>query len=425
LYYGEKEVTMKKVVVILSIVFLMASAGWAAEVIKIGALSPQTGGLAPFGPPINEGAALAVAQINGAGGIFGQMVQIVTRDTGTAAAVGRDAATKLVEIDKVPAIIGALSSGVTVASSSVSIASGVVQISPSSTSPQLTDLEDNDFVFRTCPSDALQGVIQGTVAANAGYKTASVIYVNNPYGKGLAEAFASAFEKRGGKIVGMVPYEGEKPSYRGEVESAIREKPDVFNVIGYPVDGNKQLVVAVELGYKGDYIFPDGMKGDDVSGGPAKDYVNGSLGTAPGALEVAEVALFEKDYKAFLAGKGISADEITRYVSIPFRSQAYDAAAVIGLAIAKAGRGYLNMSPKEQGKTIRDNIRRIAQAPGTHVKYNEFAKALDLLSKGRDINYQGASGPITFDKNGDVKEAAIDIWMVKNGKTISIWTVPM
>ncbi|MBW2058393.1 MAG: ABC transporter substrate-binding protein [Deltaproteobacteria bacterium] len=416
---------MKKILAISLIVLFFASAGWAADTIKIGSLTALTGGLAPFGPPIDYGAQLAAAQINGAGGIFGKMVEIVTRDTATAPAVGRDAATKLVEIDKVPAVVGALSSGVTLAASSVTIANGVVLISPASTSPQLTELKDNDFVFRTCPSDALQGVIQGAVAANQGYKTASILFVNNAYGKGLAEAFARAFEKKGGKIVGMVPYEEGKPSYRGEVESAIRRNPDVLNVIAYPVDGNKQLVEAVELGYKGGYIFPDGMKGDAVSGGPAKDYINGSVGTAPGALEVAEAALFENDYKAFLAQQGLSPKEVSNAVTIPFRMQAYDATVLIALAIARTRRGFLKMPLKEQGKAIRDNLRRVANAPGTHIKYNQFAKAFDLLAKGREVNYQGVSGPITFDKRGDVKEAAIEIWMVRNGKTVPIWTVPV
>jgi ABC-type branched-subunit amino acid transport system substrate-binding protein len=416
---------MKKIILISLLVFTLAASGWAADTIKIGSLTALTGGLAPFGPSIDYGTKLAADQINAAGGIFGKMVEIVTRDTGTAPAVGRDAATKLVEIDRVPAVVGALSSGVTLGSSSVTIASGVVQISPASTSPQLTDLEDNDFVFRTCPSDALQGIIQGAVAANQGYKTASILFVNNAYGKGLAESFKMAFEKKGGKVQAMVPYEEQKPSYRGEVESAIKGNPHVVNVIAYPVDGNKQLVEAVEIGYKGEYIFPDGMKGDAVSGGPAKDYINGSLGTAPGALEVAEVALFEKDYKAFLAKEGLKPDEITKAVTIPFRMQAYDATAVIALAIAKTGRKFLDMSLKEQGKAIHDNLRRVANAPGTHVKYNQFAKAFDLLKKGKNVNYQGVSGPITFDKNGDVKEAAIEIWMARNGKTISVWTVPM
>ena len=83
------------------------------------------------------------------------------------------------------------------------------------------------------------------------------------------------------------------------------------------------------------------------------------------------------------------------------------------------------VSEEITGTAIRDNLRRVAQAPGTHVKYNQFAKALDLLKKGKNVNYQGVSGPITFDKKGDVKEAAIEIWMVRKGKTISLWIVPM
>ena len=416
---------MKKIVLILMLVCLLASPAWAADTIKIGSLMSLTGALAPFGPPIDYGAKLAAAQINGAGGIFGRMVEIVTRDSGTTPAVGRDAATKLIEIDKVPAIVGALSSGVTVASSSVSIASGVVQISPASTSPQLSDLQDSDYVFRTCPSDALQGIVQGKVAANQGYKTASVLFVNNAYGKGLAETFKAAYEAKGGKVVGMVPYEEGKPSYRGEVEAATKGKPDVLNLIGYPVDGNKMLVEAVEIGYEGEYIFPDGMKGDAVSGGPAKDYINGSLGTAPGALEVAEVVLFETDYKVFLKQQGLSDKEISDAVTVPFRSQAYDAAALICLAIAQTGQQFFQMSPKDQGKAIRDNLRKVGNAPGTHIKYNQFAKALDLLQKKSRVNYQGVSGPITLDKNGDVKEAAIEIFLVRNGRTIPVWMVPM
>ncbi len=416
---------MKKIVLVLALVFLLSSAGWAAETIKIGSLTAQTGALAPFGPPIDYGAKLAAAQINGAGGIFGRMVEIVTRDTATAPAVGRDAVTKLVEIDKVPAVVGALSSGVTVASSSVTIPNGVVLISPASTSPQLTDLKDDGLVFRTCPSDALQGVVQADVAANQGYKTAAVLFINNAYGRGLARAFTLAFQKRGGTVVAGVAYEEGKPSYRGEVEEAIRRNPDVLNVIAYPVDGNKQLVEAVEAGYEGDYIFPDGMKGDAVSGGPAKDYIDGSLGTAPGPLEVGEAALFENDYKAFLARQGHNDDYIKEAVTIPFRMQAYDATALIALAIAKAGAGFPTAPQRRQGLAIRDNMRKVAQGRGFEIKYNEFAKAFDLLSKGRDVNYQGVSGPITFDDNGDVREAAIEIWLVRKGETVSVYTVPM
>ena len=404
----------KMAVLILSFLFLFATlstAGIAQEPIKIGALFALTGGLAPYGPPIVNGAKLAAQQINGIGGIFGRKLELIIRDTATAPAVGRDAASKLINLDRVVAIIGALSSGVTVACSSLTIPARIVLISPSSTSPMLTDLKDDDFVFRTCVSDALQGVVQAKLAHDLGYKTASVIFVNNPYGKGLAEVFKREFEARGGKVLAMIPYEENKPSYRGEVEKAISRNPGVINLIGYPVDGNKMLVQAVELGYEGSYIFSDGMKGEAVAGGPAAEYIEGTFGTAPGALEVDVAKAFEEDYKKAF---GVS--------TVPFRAQCYDALALIALAIKKVGPSFLEMTQEEQGMAIRDNLRAVANPPGEEVTYNEFARAFKLLEEGKDINYQGVSGPITFDRNGDVVEGAIEIWQNFEGraKTVKI-----
>ncbi|MFQ6066537.1 MAG: ABC transporter substrate-binding protein [bacterium] len=406
---------MKKIFVILTTLLLLlglATGGWAGDTIKIGGLYSLTGGLAPFGPPIANGAKLAVDQINEAGGVLGELLEIVVRDTGTAPAVGRDAATKLVEIDKVPALVGALSSGVTFAVSSITIANEVVQISPASTSPAITDLEDNGFVFRTCVSDALQGVVNAQQAAELlGFKSASVIYVNNPYGKGLAEVFKRAFEERGGKVLAMVPYEEGKPSYRGEVEAAIKGNPDVLHVTAYPVDGNKMLVQAVELGYKGKYLFPDGMKGEAVAAGPASEYIEGSFGTAPGPLESKAAEQFEADYTAKY-GKS----------TVPFRGESYDAVALIALAIQKVGPDFLKMSRAEQGRAIRDNLRAVANPPGLEVTYNEFVKAFGLIKAGADINYQGIAGPCTIDDNGDMSEGGIEVWFVTRGKVVSVRT---
>ncbi|MCK4617764.1 ABC transporter substrate-binding protein [Candidatus Aerophobetes bacterium] len=382
--------------------------------VKIGMLVARTGALAPFGPPIANGARLAVDQISESGGLLGRRLELVVRDTGTAPAVGRDAATKLVEIDKTPALVGALSSGVTFAVSSITIASEVVQISPASTSPAVTDLDDNDFVFRTCVSDALQGRVHADLAESEGYKTTSVIYVNNPYGKGLAEVFKKAFEAKGGKVLVMVPYEEGKPSYRGEIEAAIKQNPEVLQVTAYPVDGNKMLVQAVELGYKGKYLFPDGMKGEAVAAGPASKYIEGSFGTAPGPLKVAAAEQFEADY---IAKYGES--------TVPFRGESYDAVALIALAIQKVGPDFLKMSRAEQGRAIRDNLRAVANPPGVEVTYNEFVKGLGLALAGADINYQGVAGPCTINENGDMSEGGIEVWFITAGKVITVRTYPV
>ena len=373
---------------------------------KIGMLTALTGALAPFGPPIQHGADLAVEQINEAGGIMGRELELIVRDTGTAEAIGRDAAAKLVEIDGVPALIGALSSGVTLASSSVTIPNQVVQISPASTSPAITDLEDNDFLFRTTVSDAFQGVVQADLALDLGYKNVSVIYVNNPYGKGLALVFKKNFEAKGGKVLAMVPYEGEKPSYRGEVEQVIRVNPDAINVIAYPVDGNKQLVEAIELGYVGKFLFCDGMKGEAVAAGPASKFIEGSFGTAAGAMPPPEQ--FTADF-----------NERFEPSAVPYNREAYDAAVLIALAIRKAGPSFLKLSRAEQGVAIRDNLRAVANPPGEEITYGELEKAFDLLTEGKEIDYRGVSGPIVFDENGDISVGAMEIWVIKDGKIVT------
>lgn len=408
---------MKKLLLSLVVFLFTVTAGWGQGV-KIGILMDFSGPIASLSPAIEAGALLAVEQANAAGGLFGQKITTIRRDTRANEQVALDSASKLVEVDRVPAIVGALSSGASTAASSVTIPNQVVLISPASTSPALTTLKDNDYFFRTCPSDALQGKVQGALALNLGFKKISVIYVNNPYGKGLAENFKKAFEGGGGKVTVMVPYEQEKPSYRGEVQKAIRGNPDAVNVISYPADGNKQLVAAVEQGYKGDFLFADGMKAASVAEGPAGEMIDGAMGTAPGSKDSPAGRRFEKDYAAFVKRTNKKVD-----LTSPFRKEAYDAMATILLAIAAVGPDFTRMAPKQQGKAIRDNMRKVTGPQGAVVGYNEFKKAFASVKGGQRINYNGISGPITFDGNGDMREAAFDLWMFRRGKVASVWTV--
>ncbi len=403
---------MRRIGIALVLGVLGAALVLGAEPIKIGGLFPLTGPLSPYGKEIVKGAKLAVQQINELGGVLGRPLELVVRDTATSPDVGRDAAAKLIEIDGVVAIVGALASGVTLAVSSVTIPARVPLISPSSTSPAITELEDNDFVFRTCPSDALQGVVQARLARNLGYKKVAIIFVNNAYGRGLAEVFKANFEDEDHAVTAMIPYEENKPSYRGEVEQALAGDPDVINLIGYPIDGNKIIIEALEQGYEGEFLFPDGMKGEGVTPGPAcpaegpcdEQYLEGSFGTAPGALVVAARAAFEADYESIFGPSGI-----------PFRAEAYDAVVLIALAIAAAGEA--------SGPAIQAKLREVANPPGIEVTYGELDKAFALLAEGKDINYQGVSGPITWDENGDVAEGAIEIWAVKDCQVRSVWVV--
>ncbi len=403
---------MKKILV-LTLLAVVAIAlvvpGTAAETIKIGGLMSLTGALAPYGPAIADGAQLAVDQINEAGGVLGKQLELVVRDTATAPNVGRDAASKLVELDRVPAIVGALSSGVTLAASSVTIPAEVVLISPASTAPSIPELEDNDFVFRTVVSDSVQGVVMGRLAIMLNYKRVSVSFVNNDYGKGLADTFEKTFVELGGDVITKVPYEENKPSYRGEVDKLTRGNPDVLVMISYPVDGNKQIVEAVEAGYQGAFLFSDGMKGEGVAPGPACSSseslgpIEGSFGTVAAAGFRAEK--FEADYNA--AGFGPS--------KIPYHDKAYDAVVLIALAMIRAGEA--------NGTAIRDNLRAVANPPGEEVFYGELEKAISLLESGKEINYQGAAGTVDFKATGDV-EGGIEIWKIERCHVSSVMVAP-
>jgi len=385
------------IAVVAVILFATVVVAVGEDTIKIGALMSFTGSLAPYGPPIANGALLAVEQINAAGGILGRRLELIIEDDGTSPDVGRNAASKLVEIDGVSAIVGALSSGVTLAASSVTIPAEVILMSPASTAPSIPALNDNDFVFRTVVSDEVQGVVMARLALSLGYHSASVIFVNNDYGKGLADAFKATFEATGGRVLNAVPYEENKPSYRGEVDSLLAGSPDVLVFIGYPVDGNKQIVEAVEAGYKGKFIFSDGLKGEGVAPGPAC-----ASAAAPGPIEGAygtvaasgfRAAEFDADYNAAFGPS-----------TVPYNYNAYDAIMLIALAMLRAG--------DTTGPAIRDNLRAVANPPGEPIYYGEWAKAIALLKAGEDIDYQGVSGLVDFKDTGDVA-GGILIWMIE------------
>lgn len=387
----------------------LSSLNWASfaqESVKLGGLFPFTGSLGSMGPAFENAARLAVDHINQAGGVLGKELELIVADTGTDPTIGQAAARKLIAQDGVVAIVGPLASDVTISVASITVPKEVVLISPASTSPAITDLEDKDFVFRTTISDTFQGIIQAKLALNLGMHTASIIYVDNSYGIGLAKAFKETFEAGvdGGEVLALVPYKEGSPSYREQLEAALRWGPELINLIAYPREGNEILKEAIEAGYSGEFLFADGLKGPTLGRGPVgvSEALEGAFGTAPGSLETEATKHFRAAYEMKYG-----------QTPIPFLPQTYDAVIVIALAIEAAG--------KPSGRAIRDKLREVANPPGTEVSYGELEKAFELIRKGRDINYQGVSGPLTFDGRGDIKEGAVELWMVHKKKIRTVW----
>ena len=201
----------------------------------VGHLNTVTGSLSYFGPEQNNSVELAADHVNQAGGVLGAQMIIVTGDTATNPVQGVAAARALVDVEGAVAIVGALASGVTLArAQSVTVPKQRLLISPASTSPAITDLEDDDFLFRTTVSDAAQGVVLARLAWENVYETAGIMLINNAYGEGLADQFEETFASSGGRVTGKVPHEDSQPTYTSELEKATEGDPDVLLAISYP-----------------------------------------------------------------------------------------------------------------------------------------------------------------------------------------------
>jgi ABC-type branched-subunit amino acid transport system substrate-binding protein len=395
---------------VVGLVVLFSSPA-SAEGLKVGTLFDHSGALKDWGLRHQNAADLAGEQMATAG----LTLEFVHEDSQTAAEPAEKAARKLIETDKVAAIVGSSSSGVIVpVAETVTCPEDVLMITPGATSPFITDLPEDkgkDLLFRTCPSDALQGAVLGRLAAGL-YKTASVMYVNNPYGQGLAEQFRRSFIKHGGTVYAMIPHaEAVAQSYAAELRNAYARmysirpfrsgRSDVLCVFSYPEHAKIYVKEAIEIYDAKHFLFCDGTKSEELAAAVGPEKLEGMMGTAPG-VPAGEASLkFTADYTA----------KFGELPKSPFIANAYDATAVIGLAaFASATKGL-----EPTSKNIRDHLREVANPPGAFVGPGEFRKAFELLKTGQPINYEGASGPIDFDANGDVL-APIEIWRFHDGK---------
>ena len=364
---------MKRLLLATAATALLSGAASAQE-IKIGIILGFTGPLESITPNMAAGAELAIAEVNAAGTLLdGATVTSVRGDsTCIDAGAATAAAERLITSENVNAIMGADCSGVTGAIlQNVARPNGVVMISPSATSPGLSTAEDDGLFFRTAPSDARQGVVMTEVIMDRGIKSVALTYTNNDYGKGLADAFAAAFTEAGGTVTINASHEDGKADYSAEVAALASAGGEVLVVAGYTDQGGKGIIQAsLDSGAFDTFVLPDGMVGqqlvDDIGDG-----LTGSFGQYPGT-DSAGAEMFQA--KATEAGfDGTSA----------FAPESYDAAALILLAMEKAG--------STASADFKDHIMDLANAPGEEIFPGELAKAIEIIKAGGDIDYVGAT----------------------------------
>jgi ABC-type branched-subunit amino acid transport system substrate-binding protein len=399
---------MKKL--LLSAAFAAAIAGYpglaAAEdcTITIGLDLELTGPAGAYGVAGAKSIEMALRDFNDAGGANGCKIVTDTRDSQTQGNVAVDQATQLVNIKKVPLVIGGIISPMSLAIlNSVTAPAGIPQISPASSSPTLTALgkegKTNGVFFRTITSDALQGTAAAKFAMDQGLKKIAIIHVNNDFGVNLQKEFEAAYTKLGGTITSVTPYNEKQSSYATEASSAMKDGPEALYLISYPVDGATIARAWISGGGPAKFLLNDGMNSEDFIKAVGAQYLNDAYGTSSGTAETDSTKYFYANYEAFSGG--IKPDA-------PAADRSYDAGAIAALAIAKAG--------KADPAAIKAAIPQVVAADGApiHAGKEEFAKALALIKEGKAIRYEGVIGPISFDQYGDIT-GPFRLWRIQDG----------
>jgi len=372
--------------------------------VKIGGVLPLTGSMAPITKKIAQAAELAIEHINQGGGIKGCPVQFILRDDQGQPTVGVDAAKYLVEVERVPAFTGTISSGITgPIIASVTAPSKVVQITCCSTASTFTlDGRSGGYFFRTIPTSKTQAYATASETVRRGFKKTVVIYVNTDFGTDMVRFYKAAATKLGGEVIAEVPYNDNQPSYRAEVSRALAAKPESMLLVGFPKDAVTIVREWLSLGGTRNVALNNSMRTMDFVNGVGAKFVEDFFG-----MDNAQVAgphvdafnkAFEEKFKTDSKGPGVHTQ--------------YDALMVMALA--------MNIGKDLSGPSIKDSVRLVHVANGSPVGTGpaEFKKAGELIKAGKPIKYFGATGPIEFDANGDVTGPAL-VWKIKDGQIVT------
>jgi branched-chain amino acid transport system substrate-binding protein len=372
-----------------------ASGGTSAScdadgVLKLGTILPQTGNLAFLGPPEFAGVDLAVKEINDAGGVLGEDVEVFDGDSGdTTTNIAVTTADEQLARG-VDAIIGAASSGVSLTFIDKVTGAGVIHFSPANTSPTFTTYDDNGLYFRTAPSDLFQGAVLAELAANDGSTKPAVLALQDAYGEGLANAFTNNFTNAGGSLaLDPIIYDPQAASFEAEVGAVAAANPDAVVLIGFE-ESKKIVQELIKQGIGPDKVqlyLVDGNLSNTLGDGLPDGILEGTKGTLPGAQASDEfqAALLEVD---------------PELKDFSYAAESYDAVTVIALGAAAAGSDCATEIAAQLQAVTND---------GTVC--TDYADCLAKLEAGEDIDYDGQSGPIALDENGDPARATMGVYV--------------
>lgn len=327
------------------------------EKIKIGFIGPLTGDAASYGESIKRGVKLAQREM------ALENLELIFEDSKCDPKEAVNAINKLINVDKVVAVIGEACSGATLAAAPIAEKNEVVLISPASTSPKITTA--GDYIFRVVPSDALQGDFGANLVFQKGYRKLAILYSNEEYGVGFEKVLRESFEKLGGKVVKSESFERGAVDLRTQITKIKIVEPEAIYIISNSPDSAVSALRQIkELGLKAALFGSEGLKSQDILDG-AQEAAEGLIVTSVSSGTSDFVTLHQEVYNLEPG---------------PFAAQGYDAFKALALAIEQGAKS---------GKEIKNLL--------------------------YTLTFAGASGFIAFDENGDVA-GNYDVFLVKNNQ---------
>ncbi len=341
-----------------------------AKEIKIGAILPLTGSGAKYGQSAKKGIDLAVEEINALGGIRDKTLRVIYEDSMLDPKQGVSAINKLVTVNKVPAIIGAMASSVTLAIAPIAEKNNIVLLSPASSAPEIS--KAGDYIFRNTYSDIYEGPkISSYAYDELGFRRVAILYINNDFGVGLSKAFQQSFVRLGGKIVVVESYEQDSSDFRTQLNKIKQSEPDSIYLVGYAEMG-LILRQAKETGMSNQFLSCI-MFEDPKILEVAKEAAEGIIYAYPA---------YDPDGGQQNVSNFVSKFQ-QKYNKKPdvYAASSYDSLKILAYAVNKGGFGAASI--KQTLYSIKD--------------------------------FPGVTGSTTFDSNGDVTKP-IGIKQVQNGK---------
>lgn len=363
-----------------------------APPIKLGTLTPLTGAGGSYGPSMRKSMSWVVEQVNGAGGVLGRRVELVSEDDQTNPDAGVRAARKLIDVDKVAAVMGTWASSVTTAVAPLCWESKTF-LTTVSGSDTITQLPHQGYLVRTQPNTHLQVAKLSAFLLQLGVKRVFILSAQTPFAEPTHKLLAETLPKGGAQVAGQVIYDKDKTTFRSEIDQALRANPDMIYLNGYTPDLTVLMKDLFKAGYSGQRVAQGYAANPKLLASLPTEVTDGIYVISPSP------SIDSAAYKRLATALGV--EEVD-----PYSAQCHDHASLVCLAIAKAREA--------TGTAIRDNIRKISQGPGA--KVDNAVDGLKLLAQGKEINYEGASGPCDFTETGDIIDTKFRYEQAEKGK---------